>query len=45
MTYIGQSVVRLEETTSTIDEARRLAADGAEHGTVVLKALPLEAIG
>lgn len=36
MGYIGQTLVRLEETTSTIDEARRLAADGAEHGTVVL---------
>jgi len=36
MGYIGQALVRLEETTSTIDEARRLAAEGAEHGTVII---------
>jgi len=33
---IGDRLVRLGEVASTIDEARRLAREGAEHGTVVL---------
>jgi len=33
---IGGRIVRLEATPSTIDEARRLAREGAEHGMVVL---------
>jgi len=33
---IGARIVRLEEVTSTIDVARRLARKGAEHGTVVI---------
>lgn len=33
---IGTPVIRLEETSSTIDQARRLARQGAAHGTVVV---------
>jgi BirA family biotin operon repressor/biotin-[acetyl-CoA-carboxylase] ligase len=33
---IGAEVIHIEETPSTIDEARRLARRGASHGTVVL---------
>lgn len=33
---IGHSVICLRETTSTNDEAKKLAADGAAEGTVVL---------
>lgn len=33
---IGQSVICLRETTSTNDEAKTLAEDGADEGTVVL---------
>jgi BirA family biotin operon repressor/biotin-[acetyl-CoA-carboxylase] ligase len=36
MPRIGERVVRLEETTSTIEVARRLAEGSAGHGTVVL---------
>ncbi len=33
---VGSRIVRLGEVASTIDEARRLAREGAEHGTVVI---------
>jgi BirA family biotin operon repressor/biotin-[acetyl-CoA-carboxylase] ligase len=33
---IGAEVIRLRETSSTIDEARRLAEQAAPHGTVVM---------
>jgi BirA family biotin operon repressor/biotin-[acetyl-CoA-carboxylase] ligase len=36
MPRTGQRLIRLSETPSTIDVARTLANEGAEHGTVVL---------
>jgi len=34
--WLGRRLVELDEVESTNDEAARLAADGAEHGTVVV---------
>ncbi len=36
MTWLGRRLVELEDCASTNDEAARLAAAGAEHGTVVV---------
>jgi BirA family biotin operon repressor/biotin-[acetyl-CoA-carboxylase] ligase len=38
MSWLGRRLVELDECESTNDEAARLAASGAEHGTVVVAA-------